>query len=163
MTVHSSVIDRPDGHNGHPGLGETPPSGGLNGSSDLVEVARSYATAVLVAEEMSSAAQEAETALYRADIDAITAVNADWEAKINSESTSANEMGFTADLSRCKTGDLAETGRLAQVAKLRYQQCRAVALQTELNAGEATKAAEASEIRLLETARRLATREAMAT
>ena len=101
--------------------------------------------------------------LYRADIDAITAINADWEAKINSESTSANEMGFTADLSRCKTRDLAETGRFAQVAKLRYQQCRAVALRTELNAGEATKAAEAAEIRLLETARRLATREAVTT
>ena len=112
---------------------------------------------------MSSAAQEAQTALYRADIDAITAINADWEAKINSEGTSANEMGFTADLSRCKTGDLAETGRFAQVAKLRYQQCRAVALRTELNAGEATKAAEAAEIRLLETARRLATREAVTT
>ena len=164
MTHSPTVIDRsqdPNGYQVPDGGGH--PSGGRVGSDGLVEVARSYATASLAAKEASNAAQEAETVLYRADIDAIIAVNADWEAEIATEGTTGNEMGFTAEFNRPETVDRAGTGRAAQVAKLHYQQCRAVAMRTELNAGEATRAAEAAEIRLLETARRLATRETVRT
>ena len=163
MTHSSTVIDRSQDPNGYEVPDGGRPSGGRVGSDGLVEAARSYATAALAAKEASNAVQEAETALYRADIDAVIAVNADWEAEIASEGTTGNEMGFTAEVSRPETVDRAGTGHAAQVAKLRYQQCRAVAMRTELNAGEATRAAEAAEVRLLETARRLDTREAMTT
>ncbi len=155
MTHSSTVIDRSQDPNGYQVPDGGHPSGGRVDSDGLVEVARSYATAALAAKEASNAAQEAETVLYRADIDAIIAVNADWEAEIATEGTTGNEMGFTAEFNRPETVDRAGTGRAAQVAKLHYQQCRAVAMRTELNAGEATRAAEAAEIRLLETARQL--------
>ena len=163
MTHSPTVIDRTQPPNDYqvPDWGH--PSGVRAGSDGLVEAARSYATAVLAAKEASNAAQEAETVLYRADIDAVIAVNADWEAEITSEGTTGNEMGFTAECSRPEVVDRAETGRAAQVAKLRYQKCRVVAMRTELNAGEATRAAETAETRLLETARRLATRETVRT
>ena len=157
MTHSSTVIDRSQDPNGYQVPDGGHPSGGRVDSDGLVEVARSYATAALAAKEASNAAQEAETVLYRADIDAIIAVNADWEAEIATEGTTANETGFTAEFNRPETVDRAGTGRAAQVAKLHYQQCRAVAMRTELNAGEATRAAEAAEIRLLETARQLVT------
>ncbi len=163
MTHSSTVINRSQDPNGYEVPDGGRPSGGRVGSDGLVEAARSYATAALAAKEASNAVQEAETALYRADIDAVIAVNADWEAEITSEGTTGNEMGFTAEFSRPEVVDRAETGRAAQVAKLRYQKCRVVAMRTELNAGEATRAAETAEARLLETARRLATRETVRT
>jgi len=157
MTHPATVVDCLQNPNGYQVPDGGRPSGGRAGSDDLGEAARCYATAVLAAKEASDAAQKAEAALHRADIDAIIAANADWEAEITSERTTANETGFTAEFTRSEVVDRAETGRAAQIAKLRYHQCRVVAMRTDLNAGEATRAAETAENRLLETARRLAT------
>jgi hypothetical protein len=47
------------------------------------------------------------------------------------------------------------------VAALHYQQRRAISMRAELNAEQATHAVDAAQARLVETARRLATREIM--
>ena len=124
---------------------------------DLVEVAHSYARAVQAAGEATETVQSSATALVLSDIEALDAINVEWEAKATLTQGPRNEAGFTAEVKPRTTSDLEVLNRAAEMASLRYQQYRAASLRAELNAAEATRAAEMAEARFLELARRLAT------
>ena len=124
---------------------------------DLVEAAHSYARAVQAVREATETVQSSATALVLSDIEAIDAVNVEWEAKATLTQGPRNKAGFTAEVKPRATGDLEVLHRAAEMASLRYQQYRAASLRAELNAAEATRAAEMAEARFLEIARRLAT------
>ena len=124
---------------------------------DLVEAAHSYARAVQAVGEATETVQSSATALEISDIEALDAINVEWEAKATLTQGPRNEAGFTAEVKPRTTGDLEVLHRAAEVASLRYQQYRAASLRAELNAAEATRAAEVAEARFLEIARRLAT------
>ncbi len=124
---------------------------------DLVEAAHSYARAVQAVGEATETVQSSATALEISDIEALDAINVEWEAKATLTQGPRNEAGFTAEVKPRTTGDLEVLHRAAEVASLRYQQYRAASLRAELNAAEATRAAEMAEARFLEIARRLAT------
>ena len=63
-------------------------------------------------------------------------------------------MGFVAAVNTdTNPDDLAAVARAAELAKLHYQQKRAVAMSTDLAATSASQAAEAAEKHLLTTAR----------
>ena len=124
---------------------------------DLVEAAHSYATAAQAAGEATETVQSSATALEMSDIEALDAINVEWEAKATLTQGPRNEAGFTAEVKPRTTGDLEVLHRAAEMASLRYQQYRAASLRAELNAAEATRAVEMAEARFLEIARRLAT------
>ena len=124
---------------------------------DLVEAAHSYARAVQAVREATETVQSSTTALALSDIEAIDAINVEWEAKATLTQGPRNEAGFTAEVKPRTTGDLEVLTRAAEMASLRYQQYRAASLRAELNAAEATRAVEMAEARFLEIARGLAT------
>ena len=143
----------------HPTLEET----GLNdpiAHCDLIDAAHGYARAAQAADEAVEAARTSATTLVNSDIEAIEAINVEWEAKTTHSRGSRNEAGFTAEVKSRTEGDLDAFNKAAQMASLRYQQCRAVSLRAELNAEQATHDVDATQARLVETARRLATMEA---
>ncbi len=124
---------------------------------DLVEAAHSYARAAQAAGEATETVQSSATALEMSDIEALDAINVEWEAKATLTQGPRNEAGFTAEVKPRTTGDLEVLHCAAEMASLRYQQYRAASLRAELNAAEATRAVEMAEARFLEIARRLAT------
>ena len=124
---------------------------------DLVEAAHSYARAAQAAGEATETVQSSATALEISDIEALDAINVEWEAKATHTQGPRNEAGFTAEVTPRTTGDLEVLTRAAEMASLRYQQCRALSMRAELTADEATRAVEMAEARFLEIARRLAT------
>ena len=128
---------------------------------DLIDAAHSYARAARAADEAVEAARTSTTALVNSDIEAIEAFNVEWEAKMTHNRGPRNEAGFTAEVKSRTKGDLDAFNKAAEMASLRYQQCRAISLRAELNAEQATHAVDAAQARLVETARRLAIREAM--
>ena len=77
------------------------------------------------------------------------------------ESAAWHEAGFTAEVKSRTKGDLDAFNKATETASLRYQQYRAISLRAELNAEQATHAVDAAQTRLVETARRLTTRETM--
>ena len=124
-------------------------------SKELIEAARNYAEAVALAENTAAAAREADITLTKADIAAVIAINNGWEANLNNEqSPPRREMGFGAEVNTdSDPDDLAAAERVAEFAKLHYQQKRAVAMSTDLAATSASQAADATEQYLLATAR----------
>ena len=128
---------------------------------DLIDAAHSYARAAQAADEAVEAARTSTTALVNSDIEAIEAFNVEWEAKMTHNRGPRNEAGFTAEVKSRTKGDLDAFNKATEMAALRYQQCRAISLRAELNAEQATHAVDAAQARLVETARRLAIREAM--
>ena len=124
-------------------------------SNELIEAARNYAKAVALAENTAAAAREADITLAKADIAVVIAINNDWEANLdNEQSPPRREMGFGAEVNTHRDPDtLAAVARAAELAKLHYQQKRAVAMSTELAATSASQAADAAEKYLLATAR----------
>jgi hypothetical protein len=144
----------------HPTLEET----GLNdpiAHCDLIDAAHRYARAALAANEAVEAARTSAMALVNSDIEAIEAFNIEWEAKTAHHRGPRNEAGFTAEVKSRTRGDLDAFNQAAEMASLRYQQCRAISLRAELNAEQATHAVDTAQARLVETACRLATRETM--
>ena len=127
---------------------------------DLIDAARSYARVAQAADEAVEAARTSSTALVNSDIEAIEAFNVEWEAKAAHSRGPRNEAGFTAEVKSRTKGDLDAFNQATETASLRYQQYRAISLRAELNAEQATHAVDAAQARLIETARRLATREA---
>ena len=128
---------------------------------DLIDAAHSYARAAQVAAEAAEAARTSATALVNSDIEAIEAFNVEWEAKTAQSRGPRNEAGFTAEVKPRTKVDLEAFNQAAEMASLRYQQCRAISLRAELNAEQATHAVDIAQTRLVETARRLTTRETM--
>ena len=124
-------------------------------SYELIEAARSYAKAVALAENTSAAAREADITLAEADIAAVIAINSDWEANLNNEQGPPKRgMGFCAEVNTPRDpDDLAAVARAAELAKLHYQQLKAVAMSADLAATSASQAAEAAERHLLDIAR----------
>ena len=120
-------------------------------SNELIEAARNYAKAVALAENTAAAAREADITLAKADIAAVIAINNEWEANLNKD---RREMGFGAAVNTHRDpDDLAAVARAAELARLHYQQERAVAMSADLAATSASQAAEAAEKYLLTTAR----------
>ena len=160
MTNTLSVIDHAENHTYHqPTFEETD----LNDSiahCDLIDAAHSYARVAQAADEAVEAARTSTTALVNSDIEAIEAFNVEWEAKAAHSRGPRNEAGFTAEVKSRTKGDLDAFKQAAEMASLRYQQYRAISLRAELNAEQATHAVDAAQARLVETARRLTTREA---
>ncbi len=124
-------------------------------SNELIEAARDYARAVALAENTAAAAREADITLAKADIATIIAINNGWEANLNNEQNPPRrEMGFVAAVNTdSNPDDLAAVARAAELAKLHYQQKRAVAMSTDLAATSASQAAEAAEKHLLDIAK----------
>ena len=124
-------------------------------SNELIEAARNYAKAVALAENTAAAAREADITLVEADIAALIAVNNGWEANLNNEQNPPRrEMGFGAEVNTdSNPDDLAAVARAAELAKLHYQQKRAVAMSPDLAATSASQAAEAAEKHLLDIAK----------
>ena len=124
-------------------------------SNQLIEAARGYARAVALAENTAAAAREADITLAKADIATIIAINNGWEANLNNEQNPPRrEMGFGAAVNTHRDpDDLAAVARAAELARLHYQQERAVAMSADLAATSASQAAEAAEKYLLTTAR----------
>jgi hypothetical protein len=127
---------------------------------DLIDAAHSYAMAAQAADEAAEAARTSTAALVNSDIEAIEAFNVEWEAKMTHNRGPRNEAGFTAEVKPRTKGDLDGFNQATETASLRYQQYRAISLRAELNAEQATHAVDAAQARLVETARRLTTREA---
>ena len=128
-------------------------------SYELLEAAREYARAVALAKDTAAASREADTRLTEADIAAVIAINNGWEANLNNEqSPPRREMGFGAEVNTdSDPDDLAAAARAAELAKLHYQQKRAVAMSADLAATSASQAAEAAERHLLDIVRTPAT------
>ena len=124
-------------------------------SNDLIEAARNYAKAVALVENTAAAAREADITLTKADIAAVIAVNNGWEANLNNEQNPPRrEMGFGAEVNTdSNPDDLAAVARAAELARLHYQQERAVAMSADLAATSASQAAEAAEKHLQDIAR----------
>ena len=127
---------------------------------DLIDAAHSYARAAQAADEAVEAARISTTALVNSDIEAIEAFNVEWEAKMIHNRGPRNEAGFTAEVKSRTKGDLDAFNQATETASLRYQQYRAISLRAELNAEQATHAVDAAQVLLVETARRLTTRDA---
>ena len=161
MTNTLSVIDYAENHTYHQPTFEETDLNDPIAHCDLIDAARSYARAAQAADEAVEAARTSTTALVNSDIEAIEAFNIEWEAKAAHSRGPRNEAGFTADVKSRTKGDLDAFNKAAEMASLRYQQCRAISLRADLNAEQATHAVDATQARLVETARRLATRETM--
>ena len=157
MTHALSVSSQPTNGTIHRKILEDPHLRDPRAYGDLVEAAHSYARAVQSAGEATETVQSSATALEMSDIEALDAINVEWEAKATLTQGPRNEAGFTAEAKPRTTGDLEVLHRAAEMASLRYQQYRAASLRAEMNAAEATRAAEMAEARFLEIARRLAT------
>ena len=157
MTHALSVSSQPTNGTIHRNNLEESDLRGPSAYGDLVEAAHSYARAAQAAGEATETVQSSATALEMSDIEALDAINVEWEAKATLTQGPRNEAGFTAEVKPRTTGDLDVLHRAAEMASLRYQQYRAASLRAELNAAEATRAAEMAEARFLEIARRLAT------
>ena len=160
MTNALLAIDHEANRNHYPTLEETDLSDPI-AHCELIDAAHRYARATLAADEAVEAARTSATALVNSDIEAIEALNVKWEAKTTQGRGPRNEMGFTAEVKSRAKGDLDALNQATEMASLRYQQCRAISLRAELNAEQATHAVDAAQARLVETARRLAIREAM--
>ena len=160
MTNIRSVIDDAENHTYHQPTFEETDLNDPIAHCDLIDAARSYARAAQAADEAVEAARISSTALVNSDIEAIEAFNVEWEAKAAHSRGPRNEAGFTAEVKSRTGGDLDAFKQVAETASLRYQQYRAISLRAELNAEQATHAVDAAQARLVETARRLATREA---
>ena len=118
---------------------------------DLIEAAREYARAVELAKATAAAAREADIRLAKADIAAVIAINNEWEANLNKD---RREMGFGAAVNTHRDpDDLAAVARAAELARLNYQQLRAVAMSADMAATSASQAAESAEKHLLDIAR----------
>ena len=161
MTHTLSVIDHAENHTYHQPTFEETDLNDPIAHCDLIDAARSYARAAQAADEAVEAARTSAMALVNSDIEAIEAFNVEWEAKTTHSRGSRNEAGFTAEVKSRTEGDVDAFNKAAQMASLRYQQCRAISLRADLNAEQATHAVDATQARLVETARRLATRETM--
>ena len=158
MTNTLSVIDHAENHTyHHPTFEETDLNDPI-AHCDLIDAAHSYARAAQAADEAVEAARTSTTALVNSDIEAIEAFNVEWEAKMTHNRGPRNEAGFTAEVKSRTKGDLDAFNKATETASLRYQQYRAVSLRAELNAEQATHAVDAAQARLVETARRLATK-----
>ena len=160
MTHTLSVIDHAENRTDHHPTFEESDLNDPIAHCDLIEAAHSYARTAQAADEAVEAARTSATAFVNSDIEAIEAFNAEWEAKTAQGRGPRNEMGFTAEVKSRAKGDLDALNQATEMASLRYQQCRAISLRAELNAEQATHAVDAAQARLVETARRLATREA---
>ena len=160
MTHTLSVIDHAENHTYHQPTFEETDLNDPIAHCDLLDAARSSARAAQAADEAVEAARTSAMALVNSDIEAIEAFNVEWEAKAAHSRGPRNEAGFTAEVKSRTEGDLDAFNKAAQLASLRYQQCRAFSLRTELNAEQATHDLDATQARLVETARRLATMEA---
>ena len=160
MTHALSVIDHAENHTYHQPTFEETDLNDPIAHCDLIDAARSYARAAQAADEAVEAARTSTTALVNSDIEAIEAFNVEWEAKAAHSRGPRNEAGFTAEVKSRTKGDLDAFNKATEMASLRYQQCRAISLRAELNAEQATHAVDAAQARLVETAHRLATREA---
>ncbi len=160
MTNALLATDHEANRNHYPTLEETDLNDPIP-HCELIDAAHSYAKATLAADEAVEAARTSATALVRSDIEALEAINVEWEAKTAHNREPRNEAGFTAEVRPQTKGDLDALNQAAEMASLRYQQCRAISLRAELNAEQATHAVDAAQARLVETARRLAIREAM--
>jgi len=161
VTHTPSAIDHAEKHIYHQPTFEETDLNDPIANRDLIVAARSYARATKAAVEAVEAARTSAMALVISDIEAIEAFNVEWEAKTTHRRGSRNEAGFTAEGKSRTKGGLDAFNKAAQMASLRYQQCRAVSLRADLNAEQATHAVDATQSRLVETARRLATRETM--
>jgi len=160
VTNTLTVIDHAENHTYHQPTFEETDLNDPIAHCDLIDAARSYARIAQAADEAVEAARTSSTALVNSDIEAIEAFNVEWEAKAAHSRGPRNEAGFTAEVKSRTKGDLDAFKQAAEMASLRYQQCRAISLRAELNAEQATHAVDAAQARLVETARRLATREA---
>ena len=160
MTHTANVIDHAENHTyHHPTFEETDLNDPI-AHCDLIDAAHSYARAAQAADEAVEAARTSTTALVNSDIEAIEAFNVEWEAKMTHNRGPRNEAGFTAEVKSRTKGDLDAFNKATETASLRYQQYRAVSLRAEPNAEQATHAVDAAQARLVETARRLTTRDA---
>ena len=160
MTNTLSVIDHAENHTHHQPTFEETDLNDPIAHCDLIDAAHDFARAAQAADEAVEAARTSTTALVNSDIEAIEAFNVEWEAKTARNRGPRNEAGFTAEVRPQTKGDLDALNQAAEMASLRYQQCRAISLRAELNAEQATHAVDAAQARLVETARRLATRDA---
>ena len=161
MTNTLSVIDHAENHTYHQPTFEETDLNDPIAHCDLIDAARSYARAAQAADEAVEAARTSATTLVNSDIEAIEAINVEWEAKAAHYRGPRNEAGFTAEVKSRAKGDLGAFNQAAEMASLRYQQCRAASLRAELNAEQATRAVDAAQARLVEAARRLTARKAM--
>jgi len=160
VTKTLSIIDHAQNHTYHQPTFEETDLNDPIAHYDLIDAAHSYARAAQAADEAVEAARNSTTALVNSDIEAIEAFNVEWEAKMTHNRGPRNEAGFTAEVKSRTKGDLDAFNKATETASLRYQQYRAISLRAELNAEQATHAVDAAQARLVETARRLATREA---
>ena len=160
MTNTLSVIDHAENRTYHQPTFEESDLNDPIAHCDLIDAAHSYARAAQAADEAVEVARTSTTALVNSDIEAIEAFNVEWEAKAAHSRGPRNEAGFTAEVKSRTKGDLDAFNKATEMASLRYQQYRAISLRAELNAEQATHAVDAAQARLVETARRLATREA---
>ena len=158
MTNALIATDHEANRNHYPALEETDLNDPI-AHCELIDAAHRYARATLVADEAVEAARTSATTLVRSDIEALEAINAEWEAKTAHNQEPRNEAGFTAEVRPRTRGDLDALYQAAEMASLRYQQCRAASLRAELSAEQASHAVEAARARLVEAARRLATME----
>ena len=156
MTNALVATDHEANRNHYPTLEETDLNDPIP-HCELIDAAHSYARATLAADEAVEAARTSATALVRSDIEALEAINVEWEAKTAHNRGPRNEAGFTAEVRPQTKGDLDALNQAAEMASLRYQQYRAASLRAEMNAAEATRAVEMAEARFLGIARRLAT------
>ena len=160
MTYTPTVVTHPESHNYDQSIVEAPTSNDPV-NHELIDAAHCYARAFTAAKEALDAVQSSELALAHSDIEAVEAFNAERSAKAAAKQAPANEIGFTAENDPQKAIDFAALDHAAEVAALHYQQRRAISMRAELNAEQATHAVEAAQARLVETARRLASREIM--
>ena len=154
MTHALSVSSQPTNGTIHRKILEDPHLRDPRAYGDLVEAVHSYARAVQAAGEATETVQSSATALVLSDIEALDAINVEWEAKATLTQGPRNEAGFTAEVKPRTTSDLEVLHRAAEMASLRYQQCRARSMRAELRADEATRTAEAAKRGLLQIARR---------
>ena len=154
MTNTLSVIDHAENHTYHQPTFEETDLNDPIAHCDLIDAAHSYARAAQAADEAVEAARTSTTALVNSDIEAIEAFNVEWEAKAAHSRGPRNEAGFTAEVKSRTEGDVDAFNKAAQMASLRYQQCRARSMRAELRADEATRTAEAAKRGLLQIARR---------
>ena len=160
MTYTPTVVTHTESHNYDQSIVEAPTSNDPV-NHELIDAAHCYARAFTAAKEALDAVQSSELALAHSDIEAVEAFNAERSAKAAAKQAPANEIGFTAENDPQKATDFAALDHAAEVAALHYQQRRAISMRAELNAEQATHAVDAAQARLVETARRLASREIM--
>ncbi len=160
MTYTPTVVTHTESHNYDQSIVEAPTSNDPV-NHELIDAAHCYARAFTAAKEALEAVQSSELALAHSDIEAVEAFNAERSARAAAKQAPANEIGFTAENDPQKATDFAALDHAAEVAALHYQQRRAISMRAELNAEQATHAVDAAQARLVETARRLASREIM--